>query len=159
MVWLRSGVAVALAQATGWGSNLTPSLGTSISCRCSPKKTKKIIIIIIRKKTYLKDWNRVLWWCSKLRIWRCHCSLLGCFCGLGSIPGCSKKNKDSVQCLGHRNFLINISHSNNTTKYQYYSRRPHLLLQMETLTVSIPFHSRMTLLSSKSGQFVAVPLL
>ena len=27
-------------------------------------------------------------WChSRLRIWRCHCYSLGCFCGVGSVPG------------------------------------------------------------------------
>ena len=32
---------MAVAQASGYGSNLTPSLGTSIYHGCSPKKTKK----------------------------------------------------------------------------------------------------------------------
>ena len=39
--WLRSYVAVAVASASGCSSGLTPSLGTSICCWCSPKKTKK----------------------------------------------------------------------------------------------------------------------
>ena len=38
--WLGSCVAVAVVQASGYSSNLTPSLGTSICCGCSPKKTK-----------------------------------------------------------------------------------------------------------------------
>ena len=39
---LRSGVAVAVVQAGSCSSsNLTPSLGTSICCGCSPKKKKK----------------------------------------------------------------------------------------------------------------------
>ena len=38
-MWLGSGVAVAAAQASS--SNLTPSLGTSMCCRCGPKKKKK----------------------------------------------------------------------------------------------------------------------
>ena len=29
----------------------------------------------------------VLWWCSGLRIWRCHCSGLHHCCGAGLIPG------------------------------------------------------------------------
>ena len=39
--WLRSGVAAAAAQASGYGSDLTPSLGTSICCGYGPKKKKK----------------------------------------------------------------------------------------------------------------------
>ena len=38
---LRSGVAVAVVEAGSYSSDLTPSLGTSISCGCSTKKTKK----------------------------------------------------------------------------------------------------------------------
>ena len=38
-VWLRSGVAV--VQASGCGSDLTTSLGSSICCTCGPKKKKK----------------------------------------------------------------------------------------------------------------------
>ena len=39
--WLRSGVAVAVAQASGYSSDSTPSLGTSISQGHGPKKKKK----------------------------------------------------------------------------------------------------------------------
>ena len=38
---LRSGIAVAVAVAGSCCSDLTPSLGTSISCRCSEKKRKE----------------------------------------------------------------------------------------------------------------------
>ena len=38
---LGSGVAEAVAWASSYRSNWTPHLGTSICCRCSPKKTKK----------------------------------------------------------------------------------------------------------------------
>ena len=38
---LGSCVAVALAQAGDYSSDWTPSLGTSIYCGCSPKKTKR----------------------------------------------------------------------------------------------------------------------
>ena len=38
---LRSHIAVALTQASSYSSNSTPSLGTSICCKCSPKKIKK----------------------------------------------------------------------------------------------------------------------
>ena len=37
----KRGVAVALALAGGYNYDLTPSLRTSICCRCGPKKTKK----------------------------------------------------------------------------------------------------------------------
>ena len=40
-MWLRSSVAVAVAQASSCSSDLTPSLGTSIWCRFGPKKQKK----------------------------------------------------------------------------------------------------------------------
>ena len=42
-MWFRSGVAVAVAvaKASGYSSNLTPSLGTSICRGCSPRKGKK----------------------------------------------------------------------------------------------------------------------
>ena len=39
--WLGSHIAVAVPQASGYSSDLTSSLGTSICCWCSPKKTKK----------------------------------------------------------------------------------------------------------------------
>ena len=38
---LRSGVAVAVVEAGSYSSDSTPSLGTSISRRCSRKKTKE----------------------------------------------------------------------------------------------------------------------
>ena len=38
---LRSGVTVAVAQASSYSSNSTLSLGTSMCCRYGPKKTKK----------------------------------------------------------------------------------------------------------------------
>ena len=38
---VRSGVAVAVAVASSYSSDLTPSMGTSICRRCSPKKAKK----------------------------------------------------------------------------------------------------------------------
>ena len=38
---LRPSIAVAVVQAGSCSSNLTPSLGTSICPRCSPKKQKK----------------------------------------------------------------------------------------------------------------------
>ena len=40
-MWLRSGVAVAVASPGSCSSDLTPSLGTSIRCRCSPKQMKE----------------------------------------------------------------------------------------------------------------------
>ena len=38
---LGSGIAVAVVQASSYSSELSPSLGTSMCCRCSPIKTKK----------------------------------------------------------------------------------------------------------------------
>ena len=38
--WLRSGIAVALVQASSCSSNWIPSLGTSICCKCGPKRQK-----------------------------------------------------------------------------------------------------------------------
>ena len=38
---LGSGIAVAVVQADGYSSNWAPSLGNSLYCGCSPKKTKK----------------------------------------------------------------------------------------------------------------------
>ena len=40
--WLGSGIAVAVVQAGSYNANSTPSLGTSMCCTCSPKKTQKI---------------------------------------------------------------------------------------------------------------------
>ena len=40
-MWLRSRVAVAVVSAGSYSSDSTPSLGTSIYCGCSPKKTKR----------------------------------------------------------------------------------------------------------------------
>ena len=42
-MWLESRVAVAVdvVKASSCSSDLTPSLGTSICSKCSPKKTKK----------------------------------------------------------------------------------------------------------------------
>ena len=55
-MWLRSGIAVAVVQASSCSSDLTPSLGTSLYCRCSPKKKKEK-----KKKGTLaaaSDWRR-----------------------------------------------------------------------------------------------------
>jgi len=38
---LGSGVAVTVVYASGYSSDLTPSLGSSICHRCGPKKAKK----------------------------------------------------------------------------------------------------------------------
>ena len=50
-MWLGSGVAVAVAQAGSYSSDLTPSLGTPICHRYSPKKDKK------KSEFYLMDTN------------------------------------------------------------------------------------------------------
>jgi len=46
----RSGIAVAVVQASSYSSDSTPSLGTSISCTCGPKKTNKVMKTRIRYK-------------------------------------------------------------------------------------------------------------
>ena len=38
---LESSVAVAVAKASGYSSDSIPSLGTSICCKCGPKKKKE----------------------------------------------------------------------------------------------------------------------
>ena len=43
---LRSGIAVAVAEASSYSSNWTPSLATSIYHRCSPEKKKKRQILL-----------------------------------------------------------------------------------------------------------------
>ena len=54
---LRSGVAVALAWARGYSSDWTPSLGTSICSRYSPKKTKKKKKKKTKKKKRERDFS------------------------------------------------------------------------------------------------------
>jgi len=50
-VWCRSktrlgsGIAMAVEWAGSWSSNLTASLGTSMCCRCGPKKKKKKVLM------------------------------------------------------------------------------------------------------------------
>ena len=39
--WLRSHAAVVVVQASGHNSDLIPSLGNSICCRCGPEETKR----------------------------------------------------------------------------------------------------------------------
>ena len=51
-MWLGSCVAVAVAQGSSCSSDSTPSLGTSICCRCGPKKTKE------KKKEQRKEGGR-----------------------------------------------------------------------------------------------------
>ena len=52
-MWLRSGVAVAVAEASGCSSDSTPGLGTSICHGCGPKKK-------IKTKIKLKNKSRRL---------------------------------------------------------------------------------------------------
>ena len=49
--WLGSDVAVALAQAGGYRSDSTPSLGTSICCGCGPGKDRKT-----KKRNFTSKW-------------------------------------------------------------------------------------------------------
>ena len=58
--WLRSCVAVAVVLAGSYSSDLTPNLGTSICCRCGPKKTKDnkktLYNLMCWKLNYLMSW-------------------------------------------------------------------------------------------------------
>ena len=47
-MWLGSGVAVAVLEASSCSSDLTPSLGTCTCCRCSPKRKRKKKIQLIK---------------------------------------------------------------------------------------------------------------
>ena len=48
---------MALVKASGYSSDWTPSLGTSICLGCSPRKRQKIIIIIIDTLSLLSPYN------------------------------------------------------------------------------------------------------
>ena len=50
---LRSGIDVTVKQASSYSSNSTPSLGTSICCECSPKKTKNKLKLHVLKTGHL----------------------------------------------------------------------------------------------------------
>ena len=52
-MWLGSGIAVAVVCAGGYSSSSTLNLGTSICCRCSPKKTKKKVIVDLKHLLYV----------------------------------------------------------------------------------------------------------
>ena len=54
-MWLRSHIAVAVVQASGYSPDSTPSLGTSIRHKCGPKKTKK------KKKKKKKKATMKIW--------------------------------------------------------------------------------------------------
>ena len=54
-MWLRSGIAVAVVQASGYSSHSTPSLGTH---GCGPKK-KKCIYIYVCVCVCISPWNLV----------------------------------------------------------------------------------------------------
>ena len=99
-MWFVSSVAVAVLWASSYHSNLTPSLGTFICCRCSPKKKKN------------NKERGVLWWCIRLRIRHCH--LL--WCGFDPRPGNFlmpwAQPKHFMHIYGH--ILINFLHNQYT---------------------------------------------
>ena len=45
-MWLGSGIVVTVAQADGYGSDSTPSLRTSLYCKCGCQKKKKALFIL-----------------------------------------------------------------------------------------------------------------
>ena len=54
-IWLRSGVTVAVMQASSCNSDLTSSPGTSICCRCGCKKKKKLVEKFVFDSEHLKN--------------------------------------------------------------------------------------------------------
>ena len=70
-MWFGTGVAV--AQASGYCSDSTPSLGTSICCRCSPRKDKK-------KKKEQKIFTSLFFSCIRRTFWPCaNVEVINCF--------------------------------------------------------------------------------
>ena len=61
-MWLRSGVVLAVAGS--YNSSSTPSLGTSICCRCGPEKGKKksniFYVILLVKIFFLNQKKKIL---------------------------------------------------------------------------------------------------
>ena len=66
--WLRSRIGVAVPEAGSCSSASTPSLGTSICCKYSPKKQKKKVNLT-KEKGLLPIWDMILlvWkmWCHQ----------------------------------------------------------------------------------------------
>ena len=115
-MWLRSDVALAVAQAGSCNSNFT--LAQTLPYAASA--VVKIIIIKMSSQYFLycfhvemiellihciklNDIKEVPWWLSRLRIWHCLCSGSVCCCGMGLIPcpgtsihRCSQK-KENVE--------------------------------------------------------------
>ena len=67
-IWLRSGIAVAVVQAGDFSSYSIPNLGTSICCKCGPKKTKDkkkwslnsmqaFIVLVLQKEEHCASIN------------------------------------------------------------------------------------------------------
>ena len=107
----RSHLAVAVVQASSCSSNLTPSLGTSICCRCSPKKARKKK----RENRYFQPFEflcvALMWLCVKGK----GCSMTSvwwwsCLCYVHNLGWCSivwfygtlepKIGKNKGHCVG-----------------------------------------------------------
>ena len=68
-MWLGSGIAVAVVKASGYSSDLTPSLGTSICQGCSPKKTNndnKMKDAVVEGNPNTLRVNLPIWFLQKL---------------------------------------------------------------------------------------------
>ena len=63
--WLGSSVAVAMAVAGSFSSNLTPTLATSICCRWGPKKQKKKKKKETKKKKSTHSGSSLVVYCVK----------------------------------------------------------------------------------------------
>ena len=107
--WLRSDIAVAVAQAGSCSSDSTPSLGTSICLTCGPIKKRKEPFLgnwAVRKKAGAPTVAQQDWQCLEsagtqvrcpaqwLKIQHCHSCSLGCNHGLDLIPGLGVPNAE-----------------------------------------------------------------
>ena len=76
-----------------------------------------------------KTTPRLPLWCSRLRIWWCHCSGLGHCCGEGSVPGlgisicqgASKMKKKKQLLSHHQSLLVLFSFSFFSYLYIFYT--------------------------------------
>ena len=120
---------MALAEASGYSSDWTHSLGTSIGHGSAHKKEKK-------KKKKINNPVELSCGAPKLRIWQwvriwhCHCSGSGCYCGAGSIPcpGTSTSHRCDQEKKYKTAFNLTIFNSADRTE----KHSPSLWVQVQT---------------------------